>query len=515
MSYIVEQKIKGNIYLYEVESYWDKEKKQARQKRTYIGPKNPKRKVKVKESKEIIHKNYGDIFLLRVISERIGLTELLKEVFPERYMDILALAFFHITQRDAFYLYPYWYEDTYFPEAKKLNSSTIAKLLEYLGINQQKRSDFQEKWIKMLKAIEALYYDITSISSYSNKIYYVEWGYNRDKENLPQINLGIVYSTKHSLPIHYFQFPGSIVDVSTLKNCVKYLKIYGLKRFTFVLDRGFFSTSNISAMANSQEAIDFIQPLPFSLKKVKELIKKHKMKLKDVKNKFLFNNELLSHIKTTIDLGDKIFPVHIFFNEQAELEQKQLLIRKIIEIEEKIIKNKVFPSLKEASVFKEENISKTYRKYFKWNRNTKKLERNNKTINATISKLGYFVILTNREDLNKEDILHYYRSKDQIEKLFDVLKNQLNENRLKVHSQMTADGKLFINFISLIIESEIIRIMRKKKLFKKYTQKELLFELRKIKRTQIYDQVIISEISKKQKEIFKAFEINIDSIHSY
>jgi len=27
MSYIIEQKVKGRIYLYEVESYWDKEKK--------------------------------------------------------------------------------------------------------------------------------------------------------------------------------------------------------------------------------------------------------------------------------------------------------------------------------------------------------------------------------------------------------------------------------------------------------------------------------------------------------
>jgi TPP-dependent 2-oxoacid decarboxylase len=28
-SYVIEQKIKGQIYLYEVESYWDSEKKQA------------------------------------------------------------------------------------------------------------------------------------------------------------------------------------------------------------------------------------------------------------------------------------------------------------------------------------------------------------------------------------------------------------------------------------------------------------------------------------------------------
>ena len=39
MVYIIEQKIKNRIYLYEVESFWDKNKKQARQKRKYLGPK--------------------------------------------------------------------------------------------------------------------------------------------------------------------------------------------------------------------------------------------------------------------------------------------------------------------------------------------------------------------------------------------------------------------------------------------------------------------------------------------
>ena len=42
MSFIVSQKIKGRIYLYQVESYWDKDKKKSRQRRTYIGPKSGK-----------------------------------------------------------------------------------------------------------------------------------------------------------------------------------------------------------------------------------------------------------------------------------------------------------------------------------------------------------------------------------------------------------------------------------------------------------------------------------------
>ena len=94
MSYIVEQKINGRIYLYKVESYWDKEKKQARQKRTYIGPKNKINKSKLKQKKSsIIHKNYGNIFLLENIAKRLGLTNILKTVFPNTYNDILALAY--------------------------------------------------------------------------------------------------------------------------------------------------------------------------------------------------------------------------------------------------------------------------------------------------------------------------------------------------------------------------------------------------------------------------------------
>ena len=36
MAYRVERKVNGNIYLYETESYWDKEKKQPRQSKNYV-----------------------------------------------------------------------------------------------------------------------------------------------------------------------------------------------------------------------------------------------------------------------------------------------------------------------------------------------------------------------------------------------------------------------------------------------------------------------------------------------
>lgn len=516
MSYIIEQKIKGRIYLYKVDSYWDKDKKQARQKRTYIGPKHAKKKTSIRQMQNnILHKNYGDVYLLKKITERIGLFDIVKEIFQGKHLDLLGLAYYQIIQSDAFYLYPYWQEEYYLPKARKMDSSAISKLFDEIGRNQQQRNDFQEKWIAHLQPVDALFYDITSISSYSNNIDFIEWGYNRDKENLAQLNMGVVFCNKNSLPIYYTIFPGSIVDVTTLKNCVTYLKEYGLREFTFVLDRGFFSTANILEMDKQEDRISFIQPLSFSLKKAKELVRSYKKELKNINSNFTFNTDLLSHIKSEIKFNDRTYHAHIFFNEKAELDQRQSLMKRIIEIEDKIIQNKVFKNLKDALLFKEDNIAKPYQEYYKWNKTIKKLERNSRKIKAKIAKLGYFIIATNRNDFNKEDILYNYRSKDQVEKIFNVLKNELNENRLRVHSQYNVDAKLFIDFLALIIQSEIIRVMRKKNLFKIYSVKEMLFELRKIKRTQMDEQTIISEISKKQKLILEAFEIDIDEIHSY
>jgi len=60
-------------------------------------------------------------------------------------------------------------------------------------------------------------FDLTSISSYANGIDMVEWGYNRDRESLPQINLGVIYGEPSALPLFYSLYPGSIHDVTTLK----------------------------------------------------------------------------------------------------------------------------------------------------------------------------------------------------------------------------------------------------------------------------------------------------------
>ncbi len=93
-----------------------------------------------------------------------------------------------------------------------------------------------------------------------------------------------------------------------------------------------------------------------------------------------------------------------------------------------------------------------------------------------------------------------------IEKMFDIVENEMDGNRLRAHNHTTMEGRLFIKFIALIIYCEIYKTLKKNDLFSKFTIKEMIYELRKLKITSIKEQPpILTEMTKRHKLIFKAF----------
>lgn len=110
MTYRIDQKIGKYIYVYEVQSYWDSQKKQARQKQKYISKKDSitgKISTPRKGFTPRIVRDYGHIYLLFNLANRIGLTKVLKEVFSELSEEILYLCFgilqaLEVTDKDFF-----------------------------------------------------------------------------------------------------------------------------------------------------------------------------------------------------------------------------------------------------------------------------------------------------------------------------------------------------------------------------------------------------------------------------
>ena len=131
------------------------------------------------------------------------------------------------------------------------------------------------------------------------------------------------------------------------------------------------------------------------------------------------------------------------------------------------------------------------------------LKRDEEKIEEAIRKMGYVIILS-RRNMKREEIIWLYRNKDGVEKCFDIIKNELSTNRLRVHSKESMEGRLFVSFITLILYSWITKVMREKKLNKKYTIEEVMYEMKKLKIIELENKKkIITEISKNQKDLFK------------
>jgi transposase len=52
----------------------------------------------------------------------------------------------------------------------------------------------------------------------------VKYGYNRDRENLKQVNLAMLSGKNNGLPVWYTPLPGSLNDGKTLMTLVKALQ---------------------------------------------------------------------------------------------------------------------------------------------------------------------------------------------------------------------------------------------------------------------------------------------------
>jgi hypothetical protein len=80
-------------------------------------------------------------------------------------------------------------------------------------------------------------------------------------------------------------------------------------------------------------------------------------------------------------------------------------------------------------------------------------------IDQTEKNYGYFALISNgvKDPL---EALEIYRGKDVIEKAFGNLKERLNLRRTSVLSEENLEGKLFVQFVALIIISYINKAMR-------------------------------------------------------
>jgi transposase len=339
------------------------------------------------------------------------------------------------------------------------------------------------------------------MSTYSEGIYIAEWGYNRDHENLRQVNIGMFFSMKSMLPLYYDLYNGSLPDKVCLEYMMTNAKDFGINNICFVFDCGFVTETNFAIMSEIQ--YPFITSLPTFRSEALKLIDEVKGQME--KSEYRIKASKIYGTVRTFSLYGQIIRAHIYYDPAKKATDSDEIYSQIDKLEEELKK------------FAKAKISKQrYTNYFKIHEQSHNLfsyEPDKEKIDEKISRAGYFILLEVGLNLSSEEVLKVYRERDSIEKNFDNLKNALDFKRLKTHLNKTTAGKVFIGFIALIIRTYMCNVLKNNKETMKYTFEKILIELNKIYAIKLNDNSeLFLPFTKLQKTILSVMKVDIGCI---
>ena len=172
-----------------------------------------------KETQPTAVKSIGLHAAFQMAASECGLEKLTRSIFGEWADALLTVAEYMLSDGNVMSYMEDWQEEQVGYLKTPLTGQGLSRL--FSSVTREERMAFFEEWMRMHRTDEYLAYDVTSVSSYSQGIESLEWGYNRDKEALPQINLGMYYGEESRLPLYYRIYPGSIPDKAHLKTMVE------------------------------------------------------------------------------------------------------------------------------------------------------------------------------------------------------------------------------------------------------------------------------------------------------
>jgi transposase len=394
-----------------------------------------------------------------------------------------------------------WFEENKITFTKPMDDIESSKL--FASITKAERDDFFKRWIKDRSEREYIAYDITSISTYSENTEMAEWGYNRDNDNLPQVNLGMYYGVTTHMPIYYDLYSGSIPDKVYMEYMMESSKSLGIKDVCFVIDRGFVMEGNLQYLYES--GYPFITAMPGDRIDAMKIIDENRDNVRKSANRI--NEYGIYGYQCPVNTSGIEVQAYIYFDTEKQAYDEKELFMRIERLQSELEK-----------INRAKRVTKKYKEYFVVNDNAKgnlTFEQDTEKIDKKLSRAGFFILLSSKPGLSCVDALRVYRERDLIEKSFNHFKNHLDFRRMRTHWNKTMEGKMFVGFIALIMQSYIRRILKNDSQTKQLTFEKVLRELRKIKAVVMSDMTeLLLPLTKLQKTILSVLDIQPDILLS-
>jgi len=460
--------INGNYYLYEVSSKWNPEKKRP-QKITgkllgRVTPQgfveSPKHQLHKKSLavESLVVKEYGaSRFIVDYMSEDI---DKLKEFFPELWQTIVLIAFIRLLHQAAIKNMPFHFHQSYLSVLYSQVSFTERRIGQFLRELGAKREQIVRFIRSFIRRGDYILIDVTHIFSRSKNLSSAKLGYNSQREYVPQINLVFIFSSLLKLPVYYRITPGNIREVRAFKLS---LEESGIDDAVCIADKGFYSQDNVNQL--NAEALRFIIPL----KRNSELIQYQPVRepeKRGFKGYFKFENRFIWYHEEEKQVGRVI----LYLDETLKGQEERDYLSRIETHPESF-------SLQEFH-----NRQSTF---------------------------GTVALLNNLKDKSAEEVYQYYKSRVNIEKMFDIMKNVLEADRTYMQNELALEGWMFTNYLALQWYYRIYQMIVKRKQISKYSPKDLLLRLTEVKKVKINEEWKLAEMTNKTKTLVELFNIPI------
>lgn len=437
--------------------------------------------------------------------EDLGLKQLIDKHFPGKFDLILSLCNYYLLRREsASQLYKYFATD-HFTGMNYIPSDTeLSNFLNY-GITRENITPLLTDILK--KSIESMGkdaqisvdFDSTNFNASSPFLQLSEFGQPKVDEGIPQVNVAYFLNRKTGLPIYYDIYYGSIIDMNHCKTAIDKIKeIASAVKIQFVMDRGYFSQSNIEYIANN--GYEFVclgkkndcfskyvrENPPEVMKKSSNRIKQklYGIKFKDLAFKESKNN----------------FYVYLIYNEQEALNKgndlqdeieslAKLLIGKKDEHEKIRKKNSRFMNIIVDKDFVITHVDINYDE-----------------VDRAKEEKGYFWIVSNIND-NVENIYHLYAQRDVVEKNMMYVKSGCDLIKDYAQSDEMLESKTLLGFLCSCIKTYILEKTKPYRIqYSCETSETVMEELDKIVSEKYTNKYIKRfSISSEQKQILSYF----------
>jgi Transposase DDE domain len=442
----LEIKVSGkNHYVYYSTTHWDKDLKKAVKTSDYLGKLDPvegfvESRSKKQQSNEIRNvREYGNSMLLHESLKEIK--PILAEAFPESWEEIYCLAMVRVQGYVPLKRAESAWDKLYNAEGinPNLSPKNISNVLREVGVD---RIGQDLVFSRLMDQSQQLVYDLTCMFSRSMSISQAEKGYNKDKIQVPQINLALLCNAESGLPAMIRSLPGSLKDIRTLHNSISELDI---RDKVLILDRGFFSEEVMQFLASQR--ISYIIPARRNSNYYKTRIHL---------NEHFYYRERLIRCGRRKD-GDKF--LYLFEDQNLMVEENDVLYRK----------------LDDGKISREE-------------------------LRDMMKRSGRILLISNL-DVPVKEIYELYKKREQVEQLFDSYKSALSADRLYLRDNESVFAHVFVSFLSLYAYSKIELALKKADLNSRFSPIDVLFEFSKVYHYDLGGREQITEVPKRVLDI--------------